>query len=54
MSPLPCCRSRHAAVSASWSNGQTGGQICKLKVVKRQMQGRAKLDPLQARVFGLA
>jgi transposase len=32
-----------------WSNGQTEGQITKLKLVKRQMHGRAKLDLLRAR-----
>ena len=41
-----------AAISSSWSNGQTEGQICKLKLVKRQMYGRGKLDLLQARVIG--
>ena len=35
-----------------WSNGQTEGQITKLKLVKRQMYGRGKLDLLQARVIG--
>jgi len=28
------------------------GQITKLKLVKRQMYGRAKLDLLQARLIG--
>jgi transposase len=42
-----------AAISSGWSNGQTEGQICKLKLVKRQMYGRGKLDLLQARVIGL-
>ncbi|MEE3627388.1 hypothetical protein UCD39_25980 [Nitrospirillum sp. BR 11752] len=37
---------------AHWSNGQTEGQITKLKLVKRQMYGRGKLDLLQARVIG--
>jgi transposase len=45
-----------AAVSAEialpWSNGQTEGQITKLKLVKRQMYGRGKLDLLQARLLG--
>ena len=40
-----------AAISSSWSNGQTEGQITKLKLVKRQMCGRGKLDLLQARVI---
>jgi transposase len=35
-------------------NGQTEGQITKLKLVKRQMHGRAKLDLLQARLIGAA
>jgi transposase len=47
-----------AAVRASiiqpWSNGQTEGQITKLKLVKRQMYGRAKLDLLQARLVTAA
>ena len=42
-----------AAIALSWSNGQTEGQICKLKLVKRQMYGRGNLDLLQARVIGL-
>ena len=41
-----------AAISSGWSNGQAEGQICKLKLVKRQMYGRGKLDLLQARVVG--
>lgn len=43
-----------AAITSSWSNGQTEGQITKLKLVKRQMYGRGKLDLLQARVIGAA
>ena len=43
-----------AAISSPWSNGQTEGQICKLKLVKRQMYGRGKLDLLQARVIGIS
>jgi transposase len=42
-----------AAITSAWSNGQTEGQICKLKLVKRQMYGRGKIDLLQARVIGL-
>ncbi|MBD9524718.1 ISL3 family transposase [Ensifer sp. ENS02] len=41
-----------AAISSPWSNGQTEGQITKLKLVKRQMYGRGKLDLLQARLIG--
>lgn len=40
------------AITSSWSNGQTEGQITKLKLVKRQMYGRGKLDLLQAGVIG--
>jgi transposase len=39
-----------AAIVEPWSNGQTEGQITKLKLVKRQMYGRAKLDLLRARL----
>ena len=42
-----------AAIALPWSNGQTEGQICKLKLVKRQMYGRGNLDLLQARIMGL-
>jgi transposase len=42
-----------AAMTSSWSNGQTEGQITKLKLVKRQMYGRGKLDLLEARVVGV-
>ncbi len=41
-----------AALVEPWSNGQTEGQITKLKLVKRQMYGRAKLDLLRARLIG--
>jgi len=37
------------AITREWSNGQTGRQITKLKLVKRQMYRRGKLDLLQAR-----
>lgn len=40
-----------AAITEPWSNGQTEGQITKLKLVKRQMYGRGKLDLLQARLL---
>ena len=39
-----------AAIDEPWSNGQTEGQITKLKLLKRQMYGRAKLDLLRARL----
>jgi len=41
-----------AALTEPWSNGQTEGQITKLKLVKRQMYGRAGLDLLRARLVG--
>jgi transposase len=44
----------HAAISSPWSNGQTEGQVTRLKLVKRQMYGRAKLDLLEARLIGAA
>jgi transposase len=40
-----------AAIALPWSNGQTEGQT-RLKLVKRQMYGRGKLDLLQARLIG--
>jgi len=44
----------HAAISSPWSNGQTEGQVTRLKLVKRQMYGRAKLDLIEARLIGAA
>ncbi len=43
-----------AAITEPWSNGQTEGQINRLKLIKRQMYGRAKLDLLEARLIGAA
>ena len=40
------------AIVSPWSNGKTEGQITRLKLIKRQMYGRAKLDLLQARLIG--
>jgi transposase len=40
-----------AAPEHKWSNGQTEGQVHRLKLVKRQMYGRGKLDLLRARVL---
>jgi transposase len=38
-----------AGVTRPWSNGPVEGQINRLKMLKRQMFGRAKLDLLQQR-----
>ena len=43
-----------AALREPWSNGQTEGQINKLKTLKRQMYGRANLDLLRARLVAAA
>lgn len=40
-----------AALTSEWSNGQTEGQVNRLKFLKRQMYGRAKFDLLRARVL---
>ncbi len=40
-----------AAIVEPRANGQTQGQITKLKLVKRQMYGRGKIDMLQARMI---
>lgn len=48
---LPAVR---AALECEWSQGQTGGQVHRLKLVKRQMYGRGKLDLLRARVLRAA
>lgn len=39
-----------AALQEPWSNGQTEGQINRLKTLKRQMYGRANIDLLKARL----
>lgn len=40
-----------AACSVEWSNGQTEGQVNRLKCLKRAMYGRAKFDLLRQRVL---
>jgi transposase len=40
-----------ATFQSAWSSGQVEGQINRLKFLKRQMYGRAKLDLLRARVL---
>jgi transposase len=44
----------HAALELPYSNGQTEGQVTRLKLLKRQMYGRAKLDLLRQRVLHAA
>ena len=40
-----------AAVHCPWRQGQTEGQINRLKVIKREMYGRAGFDLLRRRVL---
>jgi transposase len=40
-----------AALTLAWSNGQAEGQITRLKMMKRQMYGRANFDLLRRRIF---
>lgn len=39
------------AVSLNWSNGLTEGHVNRLKMLKRQMYGRADFDLLRQRVL---
>jgi transposase len=39
------------ALTLPWSNGQTEGQISRLKTLKRSMYGRAEVELLRARVL---
>jgi transposase len=43
-----------AGLSLVWSNGQTEGQVNKLKLLKRQIYGRANFDLLRRRVLHAA
>jgi transposase len=43
-----------AALTLPYSNGQTEGQINRLKLIKRSMYGRAGFDLLRQRVLGAA
>ncbi len=43
-----------AALEYSWSNGPVEGQVNRLKMLKRTMFGRAKLDLLRQRVLNAA
>src|SRR5215212_7183030 len=40
-----------AALTTPWSSGQAEGQITRLKLIKRQMYGRASFDLLRRRVL---
>jgi len=40
-----------AALTLPWSNGPTEGHVNRLKVIKRQMYGRANFDLLRLRVL---
>ena len=40
-----------AAVELPWSNGRTQGHVNRLKLIKRKMYGRAKMDLLRIRVL---
>lgn len=40
-----------AAICFDWSNGQTEGQVNRLKLVKRTMYGRAGFELLRRRVL---
>jgi transposase len=42
----------NAALALPWSTGPVEGQICRVKLIKRQGYGRAKLDLLRRRVLG--
>jgi transposase len=43
-----------AALGLPWSNGQVEGQVNRLKMIKRQMYGRANFDLLRKRVLQAA
>ncbi len=43
-----------AALSLPYSNGQTEGQVNRLKTIKRQMYGRASFGLLRRRFLGVA
>jgi transposase len=39
------------AIATQWSSGQVEGQVNRLKLTKRMMYGRGKLDLLRKRVI---
>ena len=44
-------RAISAALTTPWSNGQTEGQVNRLKLIKRQMFGHANFDLLRRRIL---
>ncbi|MCL4489706.1 MAG: transposase [Chloroflexi bacterium] len=40
-----------AGLSLPWSNGQTEGQVNRLKAIRRQMYGRGNFDLVRRRVL---
>jgi transposase len=42
-----------AGVTVHWSNGQTEGQVNRLKMLKRQLYGRASFSLLRQRVLNV-
>jgi hypothetical protein len=51
MDTVPARREEATALTLPWSNGQTEGHVNRLKLIKRQMFGRAKFDLLRQRVI---
>ena len=47
----PCIGEKGGVLTSEWSNGQTEGQVNRLKLIKRQMYGRANFDLLRQRVL---
>jgi hypothetical protein len=47
------CHVKDTKITETWSNGQTEGQINRLKMLKRAMYGRAGIDLLHARTIPL-
>lgn len=43
-----------AGLTLGWSNGQTEGQVNRLKLLKRSMYGRASFDLLRLRLLNAA
>jgi len=44
-------RKAHSLLTLGWSNGQTEGQVHRLKLLKRSMYGRGRFDLLRKRVL---